>query len=133
MIHKLGDAYRNVVSSLTDVSAESRFVEEGKLTPAEFVESGDQLTFKFPTWQWASGEASRRVSYLPADKQFLITRNVPCKTRVRALDYVLEHHTRTEDAGETGEADAWLLPESTSSASAQASTALRDVEDDLEG
>jgi len=123
MIHRLGDTYRSVVSSLTKTSTESRFVEAGTLTPDEFVEAGEQLVFKFPTWQWEAGEPSKRAGYLPADKQFLITRNVPCKDRVRALDYVLEHKTRTEDE--------WLLPETTNGAQV-GDGELRDV-DDLTG
>mmetsp|Transcript_94191 Transcript_94191/g.288140 ORF Transcript_94191/g.288140 Transcript_94191/m.288140 type:complete len:334 (-) Transcript_94191:90-1091(-) len=125
MIHRLGDAYRSVVSSLTSTGKESRFVQDGTLIPEEFIEAGDQLVFKFPTWQWEAGEASRRASYLPAEKQFLITRNVPCKDRVRALDYVLDHKTRTEDE--------WLVPESLDGADGRAAGGeLRDV-DDLAG
>jgi ubiquitin-like-conjugating enzyme ATG3 len=123
MLHRLGDTYRSVVSSFTATSTESRFVEAGTLTPTEFVEAGDQLVFKFGTWQWEAGEPSRRASYLPADKQYLITRNVPSKDRVRALDYVLDHKTRTEDE--------WLLPETTTSGEA-GDGELRDV-DDLTG
>lgn len=123
MLHRLGDTYRSVVSSLSRTSAESRFLEAGTLTPDEFVEAGEQLVFKFPTWQWEAGEPSKRASYLPADKQFLITRNVPCKDRVRALDYVLDHKTRTEDE--------WLLPETANSGQA-GDGELRDV-DDLTG
>eukprot|EP00927_Polykrikos_kofoidii_P062057 TRINITY_DN56883_c0_g1_i1.p1 TRINITY_DN56883_c0_g1~~TRINITY_DN56883_c0_g1_i1.p1 ORF type:complete len:337 (+),score=48.09 TRINITY_DN56883_c0_g1_i1:127-1137(+) len=102
--HRLGDTYRSVVSTITPQGTESRFVENGTLTPEEFVEAGDQLIFKFPTWQWAQGDPSRGSSYLPKDKQFLITKDVPCRDRVRALDYVLRHKTRVEDE--------WLLPES---------------------
>lgn len=100
--HRIGDAYRSAVASLTATSKESRFVESGMLTPDEFTEAGDQLAFKFPTWQWEPGEPSRRASHLQPDKQYLITRNVPCRDRVRALDYMLSHKTRTEDE--------WLLP-----------------------
>lgn len=101
-IHRAGDAYRSVVGALSSVSTESKFVEAGTLTPEEFEQAGDQLTFKFGTWQWEAGDPSRRASYLPAEKQYLVTRNVPCKDRVRALDYVLDHQTRTEDE--------WLVP-----------------------
>jgi ubiquitin-like-conjugating enzyme ATG3 len=100
--HRVGDAYRNMVGNMTTVSAESKFVEKGTLTPAEFLEAGEQLAFKFPTWKWEAGDASRRASFLEPERQFLITRNVPCKDRVRALDYVLDHQTTTEDD--------WLLP-----------------------
>lgn len=68
----------------------------------EFVAAGDFLAYKFPVWQWcvpshphrprdgpgirllipllrrvyrARGDASRARDYLPADKQYLITRN----------------------------------------------------------
>jgi len=123
--HRIGDAYRSVVGSLTATSKESRFVESGMLTPEEFIQAGDQLAFKFPTWQWEPGEPSRRASHLQPDKQYLITRNVPCRDRVRALDYMLSHKTRTEDE--------WLLPgdsaaEGAGGAAGEAEE-IRDVDD----
>jgi len=117
--HRLGDAYRSVVSAIKPTNKESKFIENGTLTPEEFEQAGDQLTFKFPTWQWEAGEASRRFSYLAQDKQYLITRNVPCKDRVRALDYVLDHKTRTEDE--------WLLPETADGNGPNHDEELRDV------
>ncbi|CAJ1389104.1 unnamed protein product [Effrenium voratum] len=99
--HRIGDALRSTVNVFTSASGESKFLESGTLTPEEFVEAGDQLTFKFPTWRWESGESSLRASYLPQDKQYLITRNVPCRDRVRALDSALDK-IKTEDD--------WLLP-----------------------
>jgi hypothetical protein len=33
-----------------------------------------------------SGERSRQKAYLPPDKQFLITRNVPCFKRAAAVE-----------------------------------------------
>jgi hypothetical protein len=41
----------------------------------EFVAAGDFLVYKFPTWKWEAGDASRRREYLPADKQYLVSRN----------------------------------------------------------
>ena len=64
----------------------SAFVARGVLTPDEFVVAGDELVYKCPTWTWESGEPSRRKKHLPAEKQFLMTRNVPCSSRVRALE-----------------------------------------------
>lgn len=61
----------------------SSFVSTGKLTPDEFVQAGDYLVYKFRTWSWSPGDASRQNSHLPKDKQFLVTRHVP---RVRRLD-----------------------------------------------
>lgn len=95
--HRLGDAYRSTVAAVSAVPTESKFVENGTLTPAEFLEAGDQLAFKFPTWQWEAGDKALGASYFPPEQQYLITRNVPCRDRVNALDYELEHNTRTED------------------------------------
>ncbi|KAJ3008459.1 Arabinose-proton symporter (Arabinose transporter) [Thoreauomyces humboldtii] len=61
----------------------SKFVETGVLTPEEYVLAGDFLVYKCPTWSWCAGETSKRRDYLPADKQYLITRNVPCLQRVK--------------------------------------------------
>ena len=51
MKHKMGDAFRHTVEALTPVATESKFLEEGTLNPEEFIQAGDQLSFKFPTWQ----------------------------------------------------------------------------------
>jgi ubiquitin-like-conjugating enzyme ATG3 len=118
--HRVGDAYRNIVGNLSATSTESKFIENGTLTPAEFLEAGDQLVFKFPTWQWDAGDSARRASYLEPDKQFLITRNVPCKDRVRALDYVLNHQTRTEGD--------WFLPQ-TNAEEDNSTGEIRDIDD----
>ncbi len=63
------------------VLRDSKFKESGVITPDEFVAAGDYLTYKCPTWKWA-GSSNKAKSYLPADKQYLITRNVPCIKRV---------------------------------------------------
>jgi ubiquitin-like-conjugating enzyme ATG3 len=69
---------------------ESKFRETGVLTPEEFVATGDHMTHNFPTWQWMSGDETKTKSYLPKDKQFLITRNVPCQRRCKQMEYVGE-------------------------------------------
>ena len=53
----------------------------------EFVLAGDFLTYKFPTWVWSSGDQSKRRDYLPDDKQFLITRNVPSLRRAKDIAF----------------------------------------------
>jgi len=66
---------------------ESAFLEKGVLTPEEFVLAGDELVFRCPTWEWCSSpKISKQKSYLPPDKQYLITRNVPCQNRVKSLE-----------------------------------------------
>ena len=88
--HQIGDAYRGVVNIFSGVNKESKFESDGTLTPDEFVKAGDQLVFKFPTWKWSAATSkSLEKAYLPKDKQFLITRGVPCPSRVRDLDHIL--------------------------------------------
>jgi ubiquitin-like-conjugating enzyme ATG3 len=78
-------AYEGVAEVVTPVLTESHFEERGVLTPEEFVEAGDMLVFKFPTWSWETGLAEKKKSFLPGDKQFLVTKGVPCVQRVAAL------------------------------------------------
>lgn len=39
-----------------------------------------------PTWQWATGDDTKAKPYLPKNKQFLITRNVPCSRRWKQIE-----------------------------------------------
>lgn len=64
----------------------SKYLTEGVLTPEEFVQAGDLLVYKCPTWSWEGGDPAKAVPYLPKDKQFLITRKVPCLMRAAALE-----------------------------------------------
>ena len=78
------------------------------LTPEEFVAAGDFLVSTCPTWSWDGGDTTKRRAYLPADKQFLVTRNVPC--RCRAADLLsgdLEEELVGGTEGGSGD-DAWL-------------------------
>jgi len=76
------------------------------ITPDEFVQAGDLFIYKCPTWQWQGGDPARAASYLPKDKQFLITKNVPCPMRVESLEQsaATEHPVVTEDGEE------WVHP-----------------------
>ncbi|OWZ03574.1 Autophagocytosis associated protein [Phytophthora megakarya] len=91
--------FHGVREYLTPVLTESSFEDKGLLTPEEFVQAGDLLVYKCPTWRWESGEPSLRRPYLPADKQFLVTRNVPCRRRVTSLEqnYQMEEAVDGED------------------------------------
>jgi ubiquitin-like-conjugating enzyme ATG3 len=98
--------FHGVREYLTPVLKESSFEESGLLTPEEFVKAGDLLVYKCPTWRWESGDASLRRPYLPADKQYLVTRNVPCQRRVTSLE--LNYQTERPVEGE----DEWIAASS---------------------
>lgn len=71
---------------LTPITHKSTFLNTGQITPEEFIEAGDYLVHMFPTWKW--NEESGNISYrefLPKDKQFLVSRKVPCQ--IRASDF----------------------------------------------
>jgi len=74
-------------SSLTPVLKNSKFLETGNLTPDEFVVAGDFLIEISPSWKWCAGDEAERKVYLPKDKQFLITRRVPCYKRCKDIEY----------------------------------------------
>lgn len=77
----------DVAESLTPVLKTSKFRETGVLTPDEFVFAGDHLVSTCPTWKWGSGESDKLKPYLPKDKQFLITKSVPCHRRCKDIEY----------------------------------------------
>lgn len=66
----------------------------------QFVKAGDHLVHHCPSWHWASGDADKLKPYLPADKQFLYTKNVPCYKRCKEIEYIDNHEKviETEDA-----------------------------------
>ncbi|KAG6835083.1 hypothetical protein H0H93_005019 [Arthromyces matolae] len=98
---------------LSPVLKESKFKEHGRITPDEFVAAGDFLVYKFPVWSWEKGEASKARDFLPADKQYLVTRGVPCLRRATSLAYTdadedAERLLSFGDSSTGGEADEWV-------------------------
>ena len=81
----------------------SAFLEKGVLTPEEFVKAGDELVFRCPTWAWESGDPKKVKSFLPTDKQYLVTRNVPCQTRVASMENHIAEEGLDDDEGD------WLV------------------------
>lgn len=56
-----------------------------------------------PTWSWAAGDESRLKTFLPRDRQFLVTRGVPCFKRANAvlgLDALTESMVEGDGDGE---------------------------------
>ncbi|XP_020581582.1 autophagy-related protein 3 [Phalaenopsis equestris] len=86
LTQKLHEAFKGTVERITAPRTVSAFKEKGVLSVSEFVIAGDNLVAKCPTWSWEAGEPSKRKSYLPADKQYLITRNVPCFRRAASVE-----------------------------------------------
>ena len=118
---------QSTLSSIRDhysfVSNTSNFRATGQITPEEFVLAGDYLVYKFPTWSWADASPeSKRVAYLPAGKQYLVTRGVPCHRRLDenfagqagVADDLVQDGFLGPDEGEKsagggdGEDDGWL-------------------------
>lgn len=81
-IHK---SYMETVASVSGPLMESKFIKEGVLTPEEYIQAGDLLVSKCPTWRWGKAEEGKGVNHLPEDKQYLMTERVPCKGRVKEL------------------------------------------------
>eukprot|EP00008_Paramoeba_atlantica_P013928 CAMPEP_0201476784 /NCGR_PEP_ID=MMETSP0151_2-20130828/1917_1 /ASSEMBLY_ACC=CAM_ASM_000257 /TAXON_ID=200890 /ORGANISM="Paramoeba atlantica, Strain 621/1 / CCAP 1560/9" /LENGTH=361 /DNA_ID=CAMNT_0047857269 /DNA_START=651 /DNA_END=1737 /DNA_ORIENTATION=- len=96
---KVYENYMKTHNALSSNEFESAFAE-GMLTPEEFVQAGDALVHKFPTWKWGAGK--HQVEYLPPDKQYLITENVPSLQRVGAMN------SKTESITVEGDDDDWV-------------------------
>jgi len=94
-----------VAEYLIPVLKDSKFKETGVLTPEEFVKAGDHLVHHCPTWQWSTGDESKIKPYLPREKQFLLTRNVPCYKRCKQMEYTEQEKIVNADDGEGGWVD----------------------------
>ncbi|KAJ3056279.1 E2-like enzyme [Rhizophlyctis rosea] len=113
---------------LNPVLKNSKFKETGVLTPEEFVAAGDFLVYKCPTWSWAAGEPSKRRDYLPADKQYLVTRNVPCSKRVKAMEYGADDEA--EDLDEAGGGEGWVTTHKSHKSAGTEPAEIADIDED---
>ncbi|KAK0546130.1 E2-like enzyme [Tilletia horrida] len=120
---------------LAPVLRESKFKEHGRITPEEFVIAGDFLTYKFPTWSWTAGEASKTRDFLPADKQYLISRGVPCLRRVSQMESAAVGKAGDKDVeqildfGDGKDDEGWLATHFDSSSSKPEEREIADIPD----
>lgn len=98
----------NLREYVTPVLQTSNFQKQGVLTPQEFVEAGDFLVYKCPTWEWSGGVKGKKRSYLKdPNKQYLVTKNVPCRVRCNQSEY----KQAGDESGWTVYEDALTKPE----------------------
>ncbi|GMH67689.1 hypothetical protein TL16_g04746, partial [Triparma laevis f. inornata] len=96
---------KNVRESLTPTLKQSAFLQRGVLTPEEFVKAGDELVHQCPTWSWeGASDESKSRSHLPKNKQYLVTRNVPCKERCSEMEKGASSLGMMKEDG-----DGWML------------------------
>ncbi|KAI8617628.1 autophagocytosis associated protein [Chytriomyces sp. MP71] len=120
---------------LNPLLKESKFKETGVLTPEEFVLAGDFLVYKCPTWAWAAGLPGKRKDFLPTDKQYLVTRNVPCHKRIAEMEYKdgdEEELRLDEDMGFSAPDDedgAWIATHKNHAPSSNRVGEIADMED----
>eukprot|EP00043_Microstomoeca_roanoka_P009511 m.90810 g.90810 ORF g.90810 m.90810 type:complete len:312 (-) comp14604_c2_seq1:193-1128(-) len=112
------------LDSLQKGVTDSNFAKTGKLTAKEFVEAGDFLVANFPSWSWSAGNAELKRSYLPDDKQFLISKNIPCFPREERE--IKQTIVETEGSGEGD--DGWI--EANVVGEAESAHVVPDLEDD---
>ncbi|XP_035225323.1 ubiquitin-like-conjugating enzyme ATG3 isoform X2 [Stegodyphus dumicola] len=89
-------------SVINNVKGRALNVAEYFTRVLKFVYAGDHLVHHYPTWQWAKGDEANLKAYLPPDKQFLVTRNVPCYKRCKEMEYTDHHEELLETEDEDG-------------------------------
>ena len=119
---------KNMADYLTPVLSSSQFAATGVLTPAEFELSGDQLTHSVRTWTWQTAPRAAQKDYLSAQKQYLITRNVPCACRARQYGMQGADERMVEEDAAGGE-DGWLSTHTGGSGEAAGEIEHADVSD----
>ena len=91
LAHVLFKGYQDVVASVKPTLKESKFYTDGVLTPEEYIEAGDYLVSKCPSWKWCAAKENLYNKALPKDKQYLKT-TVP--SYKRAADYLKNNQTK---------------------------------------
>ncbi|KAJ5071611.1 ubiquitin-like-conjugating enzyme atg3 [Anaeramoeba ignava] len=86
MKHKAHSAWLQLANKISGPLKKSALLDKGVITPEEFVIAGDFLTYVSKTWKWQPAKPGLSKSYLPEDKQFLLTEKIP--STKRAIDLV---------------------------------------------
>lgn len=117
----------SVAEYLTPVLTTSQFYKTGQITPEEFLQSGNQLVSKCPSWQWGAGSGEAVKDYLPKDKQYLYTKGVVSTQRASSIfDNLHETDDNNDEGGEN-----WVVATNNNpSAAAGAATQGEEEEDD---
>uniref|UniRef100_A0A0E0IWH0 Autophagy-related protein 3 n=1 Tax=Oryza nivara TaxID=4536 RepID=A0A0E0IWH0_ORYNI len=105
---KVYELYKGTVERVTGPRTVSAFLEKGVLSVPEFILAGDNLVSKCPTWSWEADDPSKRKPYLPPDKQFLVTRNVPCVRRAVSLEEEYDAAGAEVVLGDDEDGEGWL-------------------------
>lgn len=101
-LHSVGEA-------ITPVLTNSKFKETGVISPKEFELAGNYLSHICPTWRWNSCEEAKVRNYLPLNKQYLSTKNVPCHKRVAQMEDISTDKLVAGVLGdEGGDDDEWV-------------------------
>ena len=82
-------------------------LDDGMLSPGQFLVAGDRLVGSSPMWQWQSGAKEKARAFLPEQKQFLICTGLSANTNQNAMNAVAggawEAMDEWVDAAGTGE------------------------------
>eukprot|EP00879_Flechtneria_rotunda_P009568 GHRR01010014.1.p1 GENE.GHRR01010014.1~~GHRR01010014.1.p1 ORF type:complete len:240 (+),score=76.98 GHRR01010014.1:205-924(+) len=128
MRNAIHSIYKKTAEAVLPPLTKSQFEEKRVLTPQEFAQAGDYLVRACPTWSWETGDPSKARNYFPLNKQYLVTRNVPCLSRASDIE---KYDSRSEFAL-GGDEEGWVATHQdprTQSTSAAAGTAADDIPD----
>ncbi|UYV75814.1 ATG3 [Cordylochernes scorpioides] len=99
----------SAATKFTPVLKESKFLEEGVMTPEEFVTAGDHLVHLYPYWSWES--AVYPENYLPKNRQVLCCKGLPTRKESERPIHVVEEDGMTiitEEEEEEEDAETYL-------------------------
>ena len=121
--HSVHTVFKGAAESVMTTRTTSAFAEKGVVTPEEFVVAGDFLVQQCPTWAWQAGDPKHAKPFLPKDKQFLVTRNVPCRERAAAMEQFAG-----KEKNLSGDDEGWVEAEATAPATPTTPTTFFDID-----